>query len=198
MSSKRRRRGLSEDDREVWQKVAKTVEKTAQETFGDLIGQDNGPTDTAADYERVPRFAFKPRQEPAISVDLVPAPAEALRAAPRQMDRKNFDRLRKGKMVPDRKIDLHGMTADVAHAVLVRVLLSAHSDGARLVLVVTGKGRGSADHEGFAPERRGVLRRALPEWLRQAPLADKVVQVLPAHRRHGGDGAFYVYLRRKR
>ena len=198
MAAKRRNGRLSDEDREVWQKVAKTIQKTSHESFGDLIETDRSSDLDTSTSGAVERFAFKPRQEPAISVNLAPPPAEALRSAPRQMDRKNFDRLRKGKMGPDRKIDLHGMTVDVAHAVLVRVLLSAYSDGARLVLVVTGKGRGSAHDADYAPERRGVLRRALPEWLRQAPLADKVVQAIPAHRRHGGDGAFYVYLKRKR
>jgi len=88
--------------------------------------------------------------------------------------------------------------ADVAHAVLTQFILGAHGSGARLVLVITGKGRTHRDEGGVMPTRRGIIRHSVPDWLRQLPLRDKVVQVIPAHRKHGGDGAYYVYLRRKR
>lgn len=101
-------------------------------------------------------------------------------------------------MIPDRRVDLHGMTAQVAHTVLTQFIMSAHASGARLVLVITGKGRLHGDADGVMPQRKGIIRHSVPEWLRQAPLTGKVVQVIPAHRKHGGDGAYYVYLRRKR
>jgi len=101
-------------------------------------------------------------------------------------------------MIPDRRVDLHGMTAQVAHAVLTQFIMSAHASGARLVLVITGKGRLHGDADSVMPQRKGIIRHSVPEWLRQAPLTGKVVQVIPAHRKHGGDGAYYVYLRRKR
>ena len=65
-----------------------------------------------------------------------------------------------------------------------------------MVLVITGKGRLPADDRDVMPQRRGVLRDHLPVWL--AGMGDAVVKVMPAHRRHGGEGAFYLYLRRKR
>ncbi len=195
MSSRKPRRGLSSDDLEVWRQVAKTVERVEAPAFKELI--DKKPTPKRP-VERVPRFEITPRTEPNISVSLAPHPGDVLKKAPPQMDRKNYDRLRKGKMVPDRRIDLHGMTAQVAHTVLTQFVLSAHGSGARLVLVITGKGRTHRDEGGVMPTRRGVIRHSVPEWLRQAPLTNKVVQVIPAHRKHGGDGAYYVYLRRKR
>ncbi|MEO0358755.1 MAG: Smr/MutS family protein, partial [Pseudomonadota bacterium] len=72
-----------------------------------------------------------------------------------------------------------------------------HAQGVRCVLVITGKGRAKLDH-GPIPERAGVLRRSLPMWLRQPPLAQAILDVTPAHQKHGGGGAFYVYLRRAR
>lgn len=196
MNSRKTRRGLSSDDIEIWRQVAKTVERADAPVFTELLDQ-NIPQ--RPKLNPLKPFEFTPsRREPNISVSLAPHPGEALKKAPPQMDRKNFDRLRKGKMVPDRRVDLHGMTADVAHAVLTRFVLGAHASGARLVLVITGKGRTHRDAGDFMPKRQGVIRYSVPEWLRQNPLRDKVVQVIPAHRKHGGDGAYYVYLKRKR
>jgi len=92
--------------------------------------------------------------------------------------------LRRGRIAPEGKIDLHGMTHDGAYRALIGFLTRARSDGKRVVLVVTGKG--------------GVLREALPLWLGQSELAPLVSGISEAHIKHGGSGAFYVSLRRTR
>jgi DNA-nicking Smr family endonuclease len=111
------------------------------------------------------------------------------------MDRKAFGRMIRGKLKPEARIDLHGMTVAEAHGALIRTILRAHGDGMRLVLVVTGKGR-DRDEGGPIPAPRGVLRHQVPQWLHQPPLVSAVLQVVEAHQRHGGGGAYYVYLRR--
>ena len=83
-------------------------------------------------------------------------------------------------------IDLHNMTQDVARAALTGFVLRAQAQGERAVLVITGKGA-LGD---------GVLRRRVPEWLADPPLRNAVAGVSEAHRRHGGEGALYVALRR--
>lgn len=113
------------------------------------------------------------------------------------MDRKAFGRLKRGKLAPEARIDLHGMTLERAHPALTRFILSAQASGRRLVLVITGKGRSGRDHDPFLASR-GILKRNVPIWLAMPPLAQAVLQVEPAHVSHGGDGAFYVYLRRIR
>ena len=113
------------------------------------------------------------------------------------MDKRNFQRLLKGRIEIDETLDLHGMTAEQARAQLVLALQRAHGRGARLVLVITGKGKRTHIDE-FNRPRSGVLRAALPDWLRAGALAGIVLQVTQAHPRHGGKGAFYVYLRRRR
>ena len=113
------------------------------------------------------------------------------------MDSSAFRKLKKGKLRPEVKVDLHGMTADAAHAALTGFLFRAHSSGKRLILVITGKGRPGTD-DGPIPSRPGVLRRNLPEWLSRPPLNSVVQEWTEAHLRHGGSGAFYVYLRRPR
>ena len=75
--------------------------------------------------------------------------------------------------------------------------LRAQAQGKRLVLVITGKGK-NTDTGGPIPTRNGVLRHAVPQWLGMAPLSGLVLQITQAHVRHGGGGAYYVYLRRNR
>jgi DNA-nicking Smr family endonuclease len=113
------------------------------------------------------------------------------------MDRKTFGRMTRGKLKPEARIDLHGMTLDRAHGALTRFILSAHANGKRLVLVITGKGK-DRDDAGPIPVRYGVLKHQVPHWLTTPPLSSAVLQVMPAHISHGGGGAYYVYLRRQR
>jgi DNA-nicking Smr family endonuclease len=108
-------------------------------------------------------------------------------------------RMIRGKMKPEARIDLHGMTLSEAHPALVDFVIDAHARGLRLLLVITGKGRGGdrEDH-GPIPIRRGVLKQQVPGWLTAPPLGPLVLEIREAHQRHGGGGAYYVYLRRPR
>lgn len=129
--------------------------------------------------------------------------SRALPTAPQKsgihMDRKAYDRLKRGKLKPQARIDLHGMTMDQAQPALTAFILSSFARERRLVLVITGKGQGKdRDDLGPIPQRPGILRRNVPHWLQIPPLAQVVLQVSEAHGRHGGGGAYYVYLRRKR
>jgi len=113
------------------------------------------------------------------------------------MDKKNFNRLLKGKMEIEATIDLHGLTADQAKIKLIAFIDRSYTLGKRLIIVITGKGK----HKGYDEFQRpinGVLRQSLPDWLSGPSVSDKVLQVTQAQPKHGGTGAFYVYLRRKR
>lgn len=123
------------------------------------------------------------------------SPAERLHTQPVRMDSKTHRKLSRGKLAPEARIDLHGMTLAVAKTALTAFILRASASGQRLVLVITGKGKGKGDH-GPLPTRSGALRHEVPHWLDMPPLAELVLQVVPAHVRHGGGGAYYVYLRR--
>ncbi|MEM7188503.1 MAG: Smr/MutS family protein [Pseudomonadota bacterium] len=113
------------------------------------------------------------------------------------LDRRTADRLRKGARDPDAKVDLHGMSAERAHRACLMFLSDALSRGCRMVLVITGKGK-QADDRDFMSPRRGVLRESLPGWLRASPMGRSIVGIYQAHQRHGGEGAFYVYLKKRR
>jgi DNA-nicking Smr family endonuclease len=106
------------------------------------------------------------------------------------IDRRTAERLRKGKLAIDRRLDLHGMTEAAAHAVLDRFVRQAWQDGARVLLVITGKGS--------VREGGGVLRRNLPRWLAAGENAPRVLRIETAQPHHGGSGASYVLLRRRR
>lgn len=128
-------------------------------------------------------------------IDLSPHPGQSLRDAPVRMDHKTHRRMSQGKLAPDARLDLHGMTLNIAQPVLIRFVAGAHAQGHRLVLVITGKGK-AGDEFAPLPVRPGALRHNVPHWLQMPPLNRMVLQVRPAHRRHGGEGAYYVYLRK--
>jgi DNA-nicking Smr family endonuclease len=138
-----------------------------------------------------------------------PSPKTAAKAAgpkakagPSGVDGNTGKRLRKGEMTPDARIDLHGFTESVAHRTLLTFLRGAQRNGARLALVITGKGARKIDpHEPFDMERearaRGVLNVMVPRWLTEPSFAALIADTRTAHRRHGGEGALYVYLRKR-
>jgi DNA-nicking Smr family endonuclease len=106
--------------------------------------------------------------------------------------------LSKGNLEPQARIDLHGMTEIVAHRALATFLRGAQARGLRLILIVTGKGaRQPEDRFEMGGGRRGVLKEMTPRWLREPELARFIADIRSAHRRHGGDGALYVYLRKQ-
>ena len=91
------------------------------------------------------------------------------------------------------------MTMDQAQPALIAFIMSSYAKDRRLVLVITGKGQGKDREDvGPIPERPGILRRNVPHWLQTPPMAQVVLQLTEAHGRHGGGGAYYVYLRRRR
>lgn len=192
------RRKLTPDEQDLWHKVARTTERlhpnrsVAPQQDPDLQKSVHRPKFPISDFQignsaPVPPERFQ-RVEPV---------NEQIARLPVAMDQKAFGKLRKGKLRPEARIDLHGMTQAQAQPALVGFILRAHGQRKRLVLVITGKGKAASD-EGPIPVRRGVLRHAVPQWLRSPPLDRAVLQITEAHARHGGSGALYVYLRRQR
>ena len=193
----RRPRNLSREERALWDHV------TRRDT--PLADRPVSGVPTAASPTPASRQA--PSPSPAFRVgqsvdhrrddDLLPGLGERMRGAPLAMDAKAHARMTRGKLRPDARIDLHGMIVSDAHATLMDFVRREYGAGSRLLLVITGKGRISDDLAPM-PVRQGVLRHQVPQWLALPPLRALVLQVRPAHLRHGGDGAYYVYLRRPR
>jgi DNA-nicking Smr family endonuclease len=105
------------------------------------------------------------------------------------LDRRNAQRLKRGQMAIEAQLDLHGLTQAEAHNALARFIARNFDEGRRAVLIITGKG---------ARDGEGVLRRAVPRWLEEPGLRDMILAREEAQPRHGGGGALYVMLRRKR
>ncbi|HEV2264226.1 MAG TPA: Smr/MutS family protein [Stellaceae bacterium] len=109
-------------------------------------------------------------------------------AAPGAIDRRTLTRIKRGELAIDARLDLHGLTQEAAHRALVRFIATSAADGARLALVITGKGRSG----------EGVLRTAVPRWLAEPAMRARILAVTPAPPQLGGSGAFCVMLRRAR
>lgn len=180
-----RRRRLSPEEEKLWTRVARTATPIQKPAASGGLTPPPKPAPAKPEQVYVPP-PFTIGDKATATDTRIPGSAVPLR-----MDQKAYAKLKRGKSRPEARIDLHGMTAVTAHSALTAFLLRCHGEGKRLVLVITGKGR--PDGTGSA----GVLRREVPHWLDQPPLRQIVLQTAPAHQRHGGSGALYVYLRRR-
>jgi DNA-nicking Smr family endonuclease len=206
-----RPRDLRAEEEALWDLVAQTARKIRS----DLIGAREKAPLVAPNAPSIPQ---KPVKHPALikpgrvalkqfalgqsametrALDLNAPLSERLRAAPVAMDLKAYTKMTRGNLTPEARIDLHGMTLAQAHGVLHGFIHTAHARGQRLVLVITGKGKIGQD-DGPIPRRIGALKHDVPHWLRSDPLRHMVLELREAHRKHGGSGAYYVYLRRNR
>jgi DNA-nicking Smr family endonuclease len=182
-----RRRQLSDDERALWKTFARSIKPL------------RGPAKSAAMASEPPApTPAKPRAQHSAVATRQVLPPKSPPLAP--LGRRLKQRVARGREPIEARLDLHGMTQMQAHGVLLRFLRRAQSDGAKTVLVVTGKGSSSrsrgGDHDGES--ERGVLRRQVPMWLALPEFRLLVVGFDDAHVGHGGEGALYVRLRRAR
>lgn len=193
----RKRRGLSPEDEDLWRRVAATAVPLHRRQPPLLPEPEPKATPLRPAPEAMPGFILTPVPRQYRShVTLQPSVEETVAAHPLRMDAGTFRKMKRGKSEPEARIDLHGMTLSQAHPALIGFVLRAQSAGNRLILVITGKGK-RRDDDGPIPERLGALRHQVPHWLHAPPLAGAVQQIAQAHLRHGGAGAYYVYLRRR-
>lgn len=194
-----RRRGLTPDEEALWRKATRDV---------------------------VPAHAKKPRPEKLVSEpqlaskQSIGVASKARRAAPKavggtlahkqgplhrpQQQQHPFaagdprlDKLAaRGRLPIDATLDLHGHTQRTARNVLHRFIAEGHARGARCLLVITGKGSGDLTRGLEKGVGRGVLRARLADWIGEEPVRKFVSRASRAHQRHGGAGAFYVFLKR--
>jgi DNA-nicking Smr family endonuclease len=174
----RRRRGLSEEERALWESVAAQVKP--------LRKKPRAPKTASAPAVDKPPVAAKSAR---LSPPAKPSRPEPPPLAP--LGRRERTQLSRGRKDIEARLDLHGMTQSRAHRALLSFLHRASSERLTFVLVITGKGGGS-DSE------RGVLRRQVPHWLGLPEFRALVVGFEEAHIGHGGEGALYVRIRRSR
>lgn len=196
----RRPRHLSPEERALWNKVAERTDPlgpTAPAPSPPPKKPNRKPTNGADTPKPIPEFRVGSSVDHSADHDLMPSLSQQLSASPIRMDKKVFGKMKRGKVRPEARLDLHGMVLAEAQPALVSFIMQSHAAGHRLVLVITGKGK-NTDDGGPIPTRFGKLRHQVPVWLRQAPLSSLVLQVTEAHRTQGGSGALYVYLARSR
>ena len=175
----RKTKGLTVEDRILWGKVAKTAEPLHGRDVLDRVFEDM----QRAEAEALPARATRATPEP-----YVPAHSPAPRGEAPGFDRPTRRKLEKGRLAIEARIDLHGLFQAEAYSMLHGFLARAHARGMRHVLVITGKGSSIGSD--------GVLNRALPGWLATPLFRGMVSGYETASRRHGGEGAFYIRLRR--
>lgn len=162
-------RPLDPSERLVWNRVARTV-SPRRRPHGKGAAKPS-PSASREDFAAMMRL-------PPLKVKRVPSPTGPV---PQSVDKG----VRKGRVEIDTRIDLHGMTQAQAKKALSTTLMRAAKRGERCLLVITGKG----------PQLDGVLRTQLPGWLAGAELRPLIATFAQAHAKHGGAGAWYVFLR---
>lgn len=191
---KRRDRALSETEIALWTHVA----RSARPLPGKRAPEPKAPEVSAA--KPAPPASKTASSAKASTANALPPEQKKPALSPiAPLERKLKTQLKRGIQPIEAVIDLHGMRQDEAHAALHRFIWRAQGDGAKLVLVVTGKGAAGQAHSMFGGnDERGVLRRMVPHWLRLPDLRPMVVGFDEADQRHGGSGALYIRLRRLR
>jgi DNA-nicking Smr family endonuclease len=134
-----------------------------------------------------------------VTAAAIPKPRPAQNAVPVGIERRKSRRIARGAEEIEARLDLHGMTQGEAHRALTHFVHRCQAQGLKTVLIITGKGgAGGGQPSGSEPRGRGVLRQNVPRWLNEPSLARHVIGYSAASVRHGGDGALYVRLRRRR
>jgi DNA-nicking Smr family endonuclease len=179
-----RRRALSEEERELWDLVARQVRPLRKPRVLKAQAHQRAEPPSSS-----PPAKPAPTARPIVSVPAVRAAKPAMPPlAP--LGKRERAKLSRGRSEIEARLDLHGMTQMRAHRALAGFLQRAHHDGLTFVLVITGKGRSGGES--------GVLRRQVPEWLSLPEFRALVVGFEEAHIGHGGEGALYVRIRRAR
>jgi DNA-nicking Smr family endonuclease len=184
-------RKLSDDEQGLWDRLKQSVRPlprrrpvTKNATAEAKLADQTAPPPPAKRDKKTKQTTAAPSKTAPVAKPSPPSLAP--------FEEKTLRRLSRGLVGIDDKIDLHGMRQERAHLALGAFLKKSQARGDRIVLVVTGKGQEEGTHE------RGVLRGAVPLWLARSDLRDLVVGFEEAGRRHGGAGALYVRIRRRR
>ncbi|CCJ07606.1 Smr/MutS family protein [Methylocystis sp. SC2] len=175
-NSRRYARRLSQAEAELWMMATADVRPARARPQKPV-----SPTPPAAE-----NAAPSPPSGPSAVCDRPGAPKAPPR--PIDIDPRTFVKIKRGRIDVDAKLDLHGLRQAEAQRSLTAFLRRCQANGARIAIIVTGKG--------LTRDEGGVLRRVVPMWLEAPNLRDVVVGFGEAARHHGGEGALYVRIRR--
>ncbi len=194
-------RRLSEEEARLWSEVARTVKPLDPKAPASRRTVSASPA--LAENARQAAQPAAPLRKKVKGRVPAPLPAKPVAAKPAAKDQAQAHldgswerRIAKGTLLPDFSLDLHGANLDIAYRRLMDGLVQGKAMGARVILVVTGKPRPvDAMDRG---DRRGAIRAKIKDWLMVSEHAHDIVAIRGAHRRHGGQGALYIVLKRRR
>ncbi len=167
------------DDSRLWESVTKDIKP--------LKGRKKQTSARAVPLKKPTKAAVAP---------ITKTPSLPSMPSGQGIDKRTDERLRRGQMAIEARLDLHGLRLFEAQDAFRRFILDCHARQLRCLLIITGKGkRTTADG---LPQAGGVIRENLPLWLEDAALRPLILQIYPAQPKDGGSGAFYILLRRKR
>ena len=166
-------RAVKSEERTLWRETMRGVKPLRPVVAKAALSED---------IAKPPKRETKSRRAPA-STKAAAAPTRTAKSID-ALDRRTAARLKRGTLAIEAKLDLHGMTQTEAHVALTRFIARAQKHGSRAVLVITGKS--------------GVLHGAVPRWLDEGENRERILAIRRAHVQHGGEGALYLMLRRKR
>jgi DNA-nicking Smr family endonuclease len=179
------KRRLSSDERSLWTHVTRSIAPLPKRRA--VKADDVEPAAAPTKSKPKPKIASEPLP---VATPVLPRLVVRHEPAPAPLGRKARRRLARGADEIDGRLDLHGMTQARAHDALLGFLRTARARGAKVVLVITGKGDATGE--------RGVLKRQVPMWLRLPEFRELVAGFESAGIGHGGEGALYVRVRRVR
>lgn len=183
---------MSKDEEDLWHKISQTIKPIAKK-------QASQHTQTAAITPKKPKndsLGKHNRQQNSGQDTQQPTTPPHSPDNTAGIDRNTLARLKKGQIPIESTLDLHGLNQQQAHVAVERFICNAFAAGKRCVLVITGKG--IRDLSGSGEYKRGVIRQAFPTWLKEPVFHDKILKYVPAAPKDGGQGAFYIYLKRSR
>lgn len=190
--ARRSGRGLTAEEQALWDAVTRDMRR---------LHGTRRPTALTVIETAAANFAAAAPAPSALAApkSAAPAPIALPAVQPLSIDRRSAQKLRRGTLAIEGRLDLHGMTQDEAFHALSAFIATQVRRGHKYALVITGKGSFRAIRDGSVfSTPTGVLRDQVPKWLSAPALRRHVQAIQPAARHHGGDGAFYVLLRRER
>ena len=194
-------RHLSKEDLLVWEQVKKTFDHSLSKTEKKRSLKTYDLEEPIQKAIR-PAAVFTPKREKIIKPIRRTSEFKSTinNYKGNKLDKKRQTLLKKGKIEPEKILDLHGLNAKKAEKLVLDFLLKNYLNGVRLALIITGKGKRSreADNSYYNEQDTGILKRSLITWVEKSNMRPTILDILPAHAKHGGGGAFYVYLRKSR
>ena len=181
-----KKKTLSSDDMKVWEDFSKTIREHKKDKESYFHG--NGMLKDVVPENKILKDQTKISREYKDGAALV---SNKNIFNEKVVDKKKLRELKRGKVVPEATLDLHGMTSAQAFPIVKTFLTDAVKNKFRLILIITGKGKKSNDNGGV-----GILKKKLPLWLSEKTISKNILSVFHASSNHGGSGAFYVYMKK--